>query len=55
VVTYALGVLQLAVVAHLGAAAAIAAGAAPFVLLDGAKAVAAVGVAASVRRARASR
>lgn len=51
--TYALGAVQLALVAHLGVGAAFAAGVAPFVLLDTAKAAAAVGVASAVRRARA--
>jgi biotin transport system substrate-specific component len=51
--TYALGAAQLALVAHLEAGAAIAAGVAPFVILDAAKAATAVGVASAVRRARA--
>jgi biotin transport system substrate-specific component len=52
VVTYALGAAQLAVVANMGSAAALAAGVAPFILPDVAKAAAAVGVAAALRRAR---
>jgi biotin transport system substrate-specific component len=53
-VVYVLGVAQLAVVAHLGVAQALLAGAAPFILPDVAKASAAVGLAAAVRRARAA-
>jgi len=49
---YAVGTTWLAVVAGLTPLEAIAAGAAPFVLPDAAKVVAAVGVAAAVRRAR---
>lgn len=50
-VVYVLGVAQLAVVAHLAFAPAIAAGAVPFIGPDIAKAVAAVGLAAAIRRA----
>jgi biotin transport system substrate-specific component len=54
-ITYTLGALQLSLVANLSAQAAIAAGVVPFVVPDIAKAAAAVGVAAAVRRARAGR
>lgn len=50
-VVYALGVAQLAAVAHLAPVPAIAAGALPFVGPDIAKAIAAVGLAAAIRRA----
>jgi biotin transport system substrate-specific component len=53
--TYAFGALQLALVAHLGAASTFAAGVAPFILPDAAKAAVAIGVATAVRRARAGR
>lgn len=49
---YAFGVAQLAVVANLTLGQALVAGALPFAAIDIAKAVAAVAVAAAVRRAR---
>jgi biotin transport system substrate-specific component len=54
-ITYVFGAAQLAVVANLGAVAALAAGVAPFIVPDAAKAAAAVGVAAAVGRARRGR
>jgi len=53
--TYTIGAVQLALVAHLGAGAAVAAGVVPFLVPDVAKATVAVGVAAAVRRARTRR
>lgn len=50
-VTYLVGTAQLALVANLSPGAAIAAGAAPFIALDAAKAAAAVIAAGSLRRA----
>lgn len=52
VVTYMCGVAQLAVVARMSVWSAIAAGALPFIALDGAKAAVAIPVAAAIRRAR---
>jgi biotin transport system substrate-specific component len=51
-IIYALGVTQLALVAHLGAGAALLAGAVPFILPDAAKAAAAIAIASAVRQAR---
>lgn len=53
VVVYVIGTIQLSVVTSMGLPAAIAVGAAPFLALDAAKAAAAIGVGAAVRRARA--
>ncbi len=50
--TYAMGTVQLALVAHLDAGGALAAGVVPFVVPDVAKAAVAVGVAGALRRAR---
>lgn len=52
VAAYALGTVQLALVANLSPAAAIAAGVVPFIALDAVKAAVAIGVASAVRRAR---
>ncbi len=48
---YVLGVAQLALVSHMGVAAAVSAGVVPFLALDAVKAGAAIGVAGAVRRA----
>jgi biotin transport system substrate-specific component len=52
VVVYLVGTVQLGIVLDLPAGGAFAAGALPFIAGDAAKAVAAVGVASAVRRAR---
>ncbi len=51
-VVYTVGAVQLAMVTGMSAAEAVAAGVAPFLVLDAGKAAAAVVVAAAVRRAR---
>lgn len=53
VVVYGLGATQLAMVAHLEPAAALTAGVVPFVVPDAVKAIAAIAIAAAVRRATA--
>lgn len=52
VVTYLAGAAQLAAVTGMDAGAVLATGVAPFVVMDAAKAAAAVGMAAAIRRAR---
>lgn len=55
VAVYALGVTQLAFVAHLTPGAALASGALPFILPDVVKAAVAIGLAAALRRVRPGR